>query len=313
MTLEKIHRREFCQRLAGGVAVSWLGAGNVPGAEARFRLRYILASCMYGKQNLARILPEVRKTQAESIDIWPLSHGNQREQINEMGMEAFGDLLKQHQVRLGILTHYDLGPFRLQDEMKVAQQLGGKMIICGGQGPRNLQGNALKAAVQKFAEQLRPHVGWAQEHGIVIGIENHGNNLIESPDSMRWLVEFVRSDHLGIALAPYHLPQDAQVIAGLIEDLGNRMVHFYAWQHGMGCHKKLPKEQELLQLPGRGELDFGPILSALKKNKYRGWTEIFMHPVPRGIPILPTAAEVTTEINRSRRYLESCLQKGTQA
>jgi hypothetical protein len=32
-----------------------------------------------------------------------------------------------------------------------------------------------------------------------------------------------------------------------------------------------------------------------------------MHPVPRGIPILPSASEVTAEINRSRGYLESMI------
>lgn len=277
--------------------------------EPKFRLRYILGSCMYGKLKLAKILPEVRTTGAECIDIWPLPHGNQREQITEMGIEAFAAVLKEHQVQPGILTHYDLGPFRLQDEMKIAKQLGVKMIICGGNGPKNLKGQALKGAVRKFAEQLKPHVAQAEEHGIVIGIENHANNLIESPDSMRWLVELVDSRHLGVALAPYHLPQDAGRIAGLIEDLGPRLVHFYAWQYGMGCHKKLPKEQELLQMPGRGELDFQPILAALRKIHYAGWTEIFMHPVPRGIPILPTAAEVTAEINRARHYLDSCLKK----
>ncbi len=76
----------------------------------------------------------------------------------------------------------------------------------------------------------------------------------------------------------------------------------------MGCMKKLPKEQELLQMPGRGKLDFVPIVGALKKINYNGWTSIFMHPVPRGIPILPTAREVTAEINRSRLYLEDCLK-----
>ena len=83
---------------------------------------------------------------------------------------------------------------------------------------------------------------------------------------------------------------------------------FYAWQHGMGCSKKLPKEQELLQMPGRGELDFAPLLSALASVDYQGWTEIFMHPVPRGIPILETTAEVTAEINRSRAYLAKLAQ-----
>lgn len=75
----------------------------------------------------------------------------------------------------------------------------------------------------------------------------------------------------------------------------------------MGCHEKLPKEQELLQMPGRGDLDFGPLLAALKRMKYSGWTEIFMHPVPRGIPILETASAVTAEINRSRDYLNKLL------
>ena len=118
------------------------------------------------------------------------------------------------------------------------------------------------------------------------------------------------SRNLGIALAPYHLESlgvDAAGHAALIRALGNRIAMFYAWQHGMGCHKKLPKEQELLQMPGRGKLDFTPIVGALKAIRYFGVTSIFMHPVPRGIPILKTAAACTTEINRARTYLEKCL------
>ena len=34
-----------------------------------------------------------------------------------------------------------------------------------------------------------------------------------------------------------------------------------------------------------------------------------MHPVPRGIPILPTTAETTAEINRARAYLQTRLAK----
>jgi len=71
--------------------------------------------------------------------------------------------------------------------------------------------------------------------------------------------------------------------------------------------KPMPKEEELLQMPGRGTLDFTPILAALKAVHYTGFTEIFMHPTPRGIPILPTAGEVTTEINCARKYLEDRL------
>ncbi|NRA58393.1 MAG: hypothetical protein HRU13_09810 [Phycisphaerales bacterium] len=63
-------------------------------------------------------------------------------------------------------------------------------------------------------------------------------------------------------------------------------------------------------MPGRGDLDFAPLLVALRNIDYRGWTEIFMHPVPRGIPILETTAKVTAEINQARRYLARRLREG---
>ena len=70
--------------------------------------------------------------------------------------------------------------------------------------------------------------------------------------------------------------------------------------------KPMPKDEELQQMPGRGPLDFTPVLKALKEINYTGYTEIFMHPTPRGIPIFPTAGEVTAEINRAKAYLEKC-------
>ena len=309
MAERKLQRREFCKALAFAPLTASIKIASMPGNERAVKLRYIVASSMYGRMKLSEILPEVHRAGAEYIDIWPERHANQREQVEEIGNQRFAAMLKQHKVRLGILTRYDLGPFDLQDEMRVAKKLGGSMVVCGSRGPGNLKGNTLKAAVRKFLEKMKPHVAAAEQVGITIGIENHGNSLIQSPDSMRWLAEFTASRHIGVALAPYHLPQEPALIARLIEDLDKSIVHFYAWQYGMGCHKKLPKEQELLQLPRRGRLDFVPIVSALNNINYLGWTEIFMHPVPRGIPILQTAAQVTAEINRSRVYLETCLKK----
>ncbi len=49
------------------------------------------------------------------------------------------------------------------------------------------------------------------------------------------------------------------------------------------------------------------ILAALRNINYQGYTEVFMHPVPRGVPILETTAAITDEINRARRHLKDCL------
>jgi sugar phosphate isomerase/epimerase len=262
---------------------------------------------MYGRLPIAEVLAEVRKTGADDVDIWPEGHANHREQIEAMGRERFASMLRQHKVRVGILTHYDLSPFGLQAEMKVAKELGASMIICGSRGPAYLKGKVLKAAIAEFIEKMKPHVEVAEKLGITVGIENHSNSLVQSPDSIKWFAELSTSERLGIALAPYHLPQEPTLIAGLIKGLREHIVHFYAWQHGMGCHKKLPKEQELLQLPGRGTLDFTPVIKSLRRIDYRGWTEIFMHPVPRGIPIMPTATEVSQQISRARQYLDECV------
>ena len=305
----KLDRREFCARLTAMLAASALPKA-VTAREARdFQLRYIIGSSLYGRMSLSDVLPEVHKAGAEHIDIWPENHANHREQIEAMGHEKFAALLRQHQVKLGILTHFDLGPFALEKEIQVARELGGSMVIAGSRGPGNIEGAALKAAVKDFVEKMKPHIAAAERAGITIGIENHANSLVASPDSVRWLAEFSPSRYLGIALAPYHLPQDPALIGGLIADIAGRLVHFYAWQYGMGCQQKLPKEQELMQLPGRGPMDFAPIVAALKKISYTGWTEVFMHPVPRGIPILPTAAEVTAQINEVRKYLDGCLYR----
>ena len=305
MDCEGTNRREFLGLVVGSAAIS-LAPSSLQSADSSFRLSYIVASSMYGRLPIEDVLGEVRKTGAEHIDIWPERHANHREQIEAIGHQRFAAMLRQHKVKVGILTHYDLGPFDLEAEMQVAKKFGGSMIICGSRGPRDLKGDDLKSAIRRFIEKMKPHVDAAEGIGVTIGIENHSSSLIQSPDSIRWFAELNASGHLGIALAPYHLPQDAGLIASLIRDLGEHMVHFYAWQYGMGCHKKLPKEQELLQLPGRGKLDFTAIIASLRKINYEGWTEVFMHPVPRGIPIMPTATEVSTEINRARQYLERC-------
>lgn len=309
--LERFHvgcdRRQFLTGSAAAGAALLLPSRGRADRTSKFKLKYILGSCMYGYNALADIVPEVHQIGANALDIWPKSHGNQREQLDEMGEDKFAELLSQHRVTLGCITQYKLGPFNLQEEMRLANRLGCQTMVTGGHGPKGLKGPELKSAVAEFMEKMKPHVAVAEEMGVTIAVENHSSNMIESPDSMKWLAELRPSKNLAIALAPYHLPQDEKLLSDLIRSLEGSIAMFYAWQHGMGCHKKLPKEQELLQMPGRGELDFAPLLTALADIGYNGWTEIFMHPVPRGIPILDSISDVSGEINRARAYVEECM------
>lgn len=295
-------RRRFLQSLAAA-AVAPVGAAD---AQTEWKLNYMLASCMYGDLKLAEILPEVRKTGATGIELWPKKHGTQREELDEMGHDKFAAMLKERGITFGGTTRYDLGPFKLTEEIGIVKKLGGSFIVTGGAGDYKVGPEQLKANVKDFVEKMKPHAALAAENGVTIGIENHVNNLIDTPDSLRWLADFTRNvPGIGIALAPYHLPQETTLLSDLIHHIDKKLTLFYAWEHGMGCMKPMPKDQELQQMPGRGKLDFKPLLDALKSIHFAGPTEIFMHPTPRGIPILPTAKEVTAEINRARAYLDS--------
>ena len=265
---------------------------------------YILASAMYGNFPLTEILPEVAKTGAATIDLWPKPHGTQREEIDTLGEAKVRALLAEHGVTLGGIACYRLGPFNLADEFALAGRLGeGVVLVTGARGDAKATGTALKAEIKRFLEKLRPSIAAAEETGGVLAIENHSNSLINSPDSIRWFGELVTSDRVGVALAPHHLPQDGELVASLARELGPRLKFVYAQQHGKGSREKLPKQDELLQMPGRGPLDFGPLMRQLAEMQFAGPVEIFMHPVPRGVPILDTVPAVTAEINRARAYL----------
>jgi sugar phosphate isomerase/epimerase len=289
MEKKQFTRRALAELAAGGTLAPMLAAAGP------FRFRFAVSTSMYGVNPIAEIVPEVRKTGAEYLDVWPKPQGNQRAQIDEMGLDNFVTLLRQHKVRVGVLSRYDLGPFKLRDEFPVARKLGATTIVTGSRGPRDLSGEPLKTAVKAFVEQMRPHAAEAHAAGVAIAVENHGGALLHTPDSLKWFAEFAPDTGLKIALAPYHLEQNPAGIASLIEALNIRIGFLYAWQHG--------REHE--QLPGRGPLDFAPIVAALRKIRYAGWTSVFMHSAVNGTPIRPTNAEVTEEIVRGRKYLDA--------
>ncbi len=303
-----MNRREAC-RVFGGALV--FPAILKAAQKKSLKLNYTLSSALYGEMALDVILPEIAKAGCQSIDIWRRRHGNQREQIAEMGDAACQALLEKHSAQISVSTCYPLGPLGLQEEMEWLHQYGGKVIVTGsGRYPdSDPVGAAAKAQVKTMLETLKPHVAKAEENGITIALENHSKQLLYHPDALRYFAEYNKSPNLGVAFAPHHLHLFEDEIPSLVHDLGNENIPFmYFQEHSEGIFVKTSKEIEMQQLPGYGGgLDYRLIVAALRDIDYTGLVEIFMHPVPRGIPILPTVNEITAAINKSRSYIEECL------
>lgn len=313
MTAGHLTRRAFLGTASiGAVAAVHSGsAAAAPAAEpnGKWQPRWILASALYGTFPLAEILPEVAKTGADLIDLWPKPHGTQREEIDTLGEEKVKEMLAAAGVRLGGIACYKVGAFKLADEFALAKRLGGEgtVLVTTAPGDGSLTGDALTAAIEAFLEKLAPSIAAAEATGGVIAIENHSSSLLQTPEGIRRFAELATHDRVGVAFAPHHLPQDAAIIAALARDLGPKVKFVYAQQHGKGAKEKLPKEDEMLQMPGRGPLDFAPLMRELAAMRFAGPVEIFMHPVPRGVPILDSVAAITAEVNRARSHLLATL------
>lgn len=305
--LPAVQRRRFLSACAAGAGLVTAGAIRAVEPAPAWKPTFILSSALYGDMRLADIVPEVRRTGASLIDLWPKPHGTQREEVDAVGVERVREMLVAAGVQLGGIASYRIGPFDLAAEFAVAKALGAErpVLVAMAPGDGDLTGDALVGAIGAVVAKMRPSIKAAEEAGGVIAIENHSRSLLRSPDAIRRFADAVDGARVGIALAPHHLPQEADLVAGLARELGPRLAFVYAQQAGKGATEKLPKDDELLQLPGRGPLDFGPLMRELAAMKFTGPVEIFMHPVPRGIPILDTLDAITAEVNRSRRYLEA--------
>jgi len=303
-------RREFLgtASLAAAAVVRGMPAAAASAAE-RWQPRWILASALYGTFPLVEILPEVAKTGAGMIDLWPKPHGTQREEIDTLGVERALEMLAATGVRLGGIACYKVGAFNLAGEFALAKRLGGEgtVLVTLAPGDGSATGDPLAVAIEAFLEKLAPSVAAAEATGGVIAIENHSSSLLQTPEGIRRFAELATPECVGVALAPHHLPQDAALIASLARELGPKLKFVYAQQHGKGSKENLPKQDELLQMPGRGPLDFGPLMRELETLRFDGPVEIFMHPMPRGVPILDSVAEITAEVNRGRSHLLALL------
>ena len=273
---------------------------------APFKLRYVLSTNQYGALPIQDIVPEVKSAGYEGLDVWAGRWGNHREQIDYLGHEKFAAILKQHAVKVSCYTCMDPGFGKCEPHLRAMLKFGGNQIVAGFPnvpGGKDLRGAALRTAIRGSLEKLKPIIGVAGELKVELAIENHLNGLLETPAGVRILAEEIKEKHVGISFAPFHLPQDAELLGKLVDDVAGKIFYYYAWQFGDGSGDLAPSKQKR-QLPGVGPLDFKPMLAALKRNKFNGYTSIFMHPSPRGSALGSSVQDVTTELGKARAFLD---------
>jgi len=228
----------------------------------------------------------------EAIDIWSAHEGcpHLDDVAQRLGPGGLKELLSEHKLKLFAFSVYRGGYARYAELLGRA---GGGVAIQGSAAP--CEPPELSARMRQFLEGLKPLIALAEKYDSSLAIENHGNALLNSLDSLKAFVDINTSPRLGIALAPYHIQPLKASVPQAIRICGKQLLFFYAWQ----------REPNSEQLPGVGSTDMTPWVRALAEIDYRGYVNPFMHGHP------PTDV-MRANLATARDYLKDCYDRAVE-
>jgi len=288
-----LNRRNFL-KVVGSSAAAGIVASDLPAwaqkvAKKKWRMKLSTSSIHFMQLPIEQACEKITKLGFEAIDIWS-AHENcphLDDVAKRLGAEGLKKLLAKNKLKLFAFSVYQGGYKRYSELLGNA---GGGVAVQGSTGP--CKPEELTARMKQFIEGLKPLAELAEKYNSYLAIENHGNALLNSLDSLKAFVDINTSKRLGIALAPYHIQTLKASVPEAIRICNKQLFFFYAWQH-YGDSK---------QLPGVGPTDMMPWIQALADIRYRGYVNPFMH----GHPEVKVMA---ANLANSRDYLKACYEK----
>jgi sugar phosphate isomerase/epimerase len=252
------------------------------------------SSVQYRQLPVERACRRISQLGFEAIDVWArFDWGglcrHLEEVLEEIGAERFAETLAENKLKLCAATVYQ---DKYERYAEMLGKLGGCTVVRSSE--RTSPGRDLIPRTKRFIESLKESLELAEKYNSYIAVENHGNALLDSLDSLKAFVELNRHPRLGIALAPFHLQRRNESVERAIEICGDQLLFVYGWQDAEGT----------AQLPGLGPADCRPWLKALARINYRGYVNPFMHHEPA-----PDA--MSQALEESRKYLLDCCRSSS--
>lgn len=286
-------RRDFLKVLSvgagAGIAAPVLPSLAQKTTKKKWRMRLSTSSIHFMQLPIEQACRQIAKLGFEAIDIWSAHEGcpHLDDVAERLGADGLKKLLAEHKLKLFAFSVYRGGYRRYAELLGKA---GGGVAVRGSAGP--CKPEELTTRMKQFIEGLKPLVELAEKYNSYLAIENHGNALLNSLDSLKAFVDINTSKRVGVALAPYHIQMLKVSVPEAIRICGRQLFFFYAWQH----------YEDSKQLPGIGPTDMTPWIQALAESRYRGYVNPFMHGHPE-------TDVMAANLAKSRDYLRQCYEK----
>ena len=272
--------------VASPAVLVWSQEGST---SEKWRMRLSTSSIHFMELPIEQACKRIARLGFEAIDIWSAHEGcpHLDDVAQRLGPDGLKKLLAKHKLKLFAFSVYRGGYERYAELLGKA---GGGVAVRGSS--RACKPEELTARMREFIDSLKPLIELAEKYNSYLAIENHGNALLCTLDSLKAFVDINTSPRLGIALAPYHIQTLKASVPEAIRICGKQLLFFYAWQHYPGAK----------QLPGIGPTEMTSWIQALVDIRYRGYVNPFMHGHP--------ASDVMEEnLAKSRDYLKDCFKK----
>jgi sugar phosphate isomerase/epimerase len=143
--------------------------------------------------------------------------------------------------------------------------LGGKVIVIGSPKQRNLIPGVKREQAMRYAEEVfTPSLGLASKRGVTLAIEplstRETDFLMCASDAVE-LIERIDHPNFRLQLDVKAMSYEYKPIPQIIRESARHLAHFHV------------NDPNLLG-PGMGEINYGPIIAALREAGYDGWLSV---------------------------------------
>jgi sugar phosphate isomerase/epimerase len=245
-------------------------------------MRFAICNEIFQGWKLEDTFEFVARTGYEALEIAPFTIAKSVNEISGESRKAIRDLSRKHQLPVsGIhwvlvqteglhLTHPDESVRKRTgkyfcDLVDFCADIGGKFIVVGSPKQRNLmEGVAFEQGWEWATGVFREAVMKAEERGIVICFEPLAPAETNFINTAAQGIEFVRqlhTPHFKIILDVKAMSSEEKGIPQIIRESWPNFAYFHA-------------NDKNLKGPGFGDVDFKPILGALKEVGYDGFVSV---------------------------------------
>lgn len=250
-------------------------------------MKYAICNETFVNWPLDRAMAFARSCGYEGIEFAPFTLGDSPEksdvrQISQQARHDVRRLLDQHHLQ-SIGLHWLLAKTEglyltspvpevqqatadyLSELARLCRDLDGHLLVLGSPQQRNLlPGVTLQQATEYAAHVIRLALPALEQHQVTLALEPLGpaeGNFLLTATSAIELADRIASPWVRLHLDVKAMSSEAIPIPEIIQQSASHLVHF---------HANDPNRRG----PGMGEMDFVPILRALREIAYDGWVSV---------------------------------------